>query len=150
MNIDKMQAGREMDALIAEMMGYKAYKETRGEYTLAVMQRPGDAEPWKGRQRPDPERYTEISCIEAARLGFFGTGFPEFSTDIAAAWEVVEKLSSEGYFVNVCRFPITNGSNVHIQRVKDQWGNLDNPVQLRAETVPLVICRAALKALEVS
>ena len=47
------EPGPELDADIAEMFGYKAYIEKRGEWNLCVIQRPGEREPWKSRQRPD-------------------------------------------------------------------------------------------------
>lgn len=87
-----MEQGPELDAAVAEVFGYKAYREKRGEWNLCVVQKPGEREPWSNRQRPDPERYEQITCKEAAMIGFYGTGFPKYSTSIAAAWEVVEKM----------------------------------------------------------
>ncbi len=151
MNIDEMPAGREMDALIAEKMGYKAYKETRGGYAIAVMQRPGDREPWKSRQRPDPERYTEISCVEAVRLGFFGTGFPNFSTDIAAALPIAEKLnislicSEDGWYA-VKTEDVVHTCNREPNIAKEIHGKY----WALADTIPLAICSVGLKALGVT
>jgi len=58
---------------------------------------------------------------------------PDYSTDIAAAWRVVEKFD---------HYTITKYGDLYIQVEVEQ---LLNAVS-RADTVPLAICRAALKA----
>lgn len=83
---------RELDAEVAELMGYEAYTEKRGDYTLCVMRKPGDREPWMRVQNPEPERYTKVSCAKAEKIGFFGTGFPAFTTDVAADYEVLKRV----------------------------------------------------------
>ena len=68
-----------------------------------------------------------------------------YSTDIAAAWEVVEKLRNDGRFLQLdslgfdgeqwrCFFALTE-----IEEEKFPWVG-------EADTAPLAICRAALKA----
>lgn len=62
-----------------------------------------------------------------------------YSTDIAAAWEVVEKMGDKfddlergtGGFYMVTVYP----------------GNPNMPIVVRGETAPLAICRAALLAM---
>ncbi|MCK9361710.1 hypothetical protein M0Q28_05840 [Patescibacteria group bacterium] len=136
MNYDTMEAGREMDALVAEkVMGWKAWEETRGEYTHVVWQRPGDREPWYGsrdwqrhvgRYRPlvkyDPRRHIE-------------RGLSPFSTDISAAWKVVEKMGN----FKLLRTDIT----------RDHWFcEFNGGWGAYAPSAPLAICRAALKSKE--
>lgn len=71
---------------------------------------------------------------------------PRYSTDIAAAWEVVEKIkatSSRGYVLDFIRGEWTVGSR--------SCGDAGEPELYdseagTAEEAPLAICRAALKA----
>ena len=111
-----MEAGREMDALIAEkVMGWDVHphrthyinRDAKNEHPYFVIC--GDFEP---------------------------------STDIAAAWQVVEKMSSRKDWDE---HPVCIVRNYAF---KDMW-----TVELRdydfdatAETAPLAICRAALLA----
>lgn len=136
-----MKPGIELDAAIAEMLGYKAYKEKRGEHELAVMQHPGDREPWLKKRNPDPERYTEISCLEAAKLGFFGTGFPEFSKNIAAVWNVIEFVATNATPKPLMFLRYDSEDNVYnasfgYSDKKETWAEADN--------APEAICKAAL------
>lgn len=74
--------------------------------------------------------------------------FPHYSTDISAAWEVVEKLrdpsDDEPDF-----WVITDEGKKNGWTVSSYWahhdGNIDN-FHIRADTAPLAICRAALLA----
>lgn len=62
---------------------------------------------------------------------------PHYSTDISAAWLVVEKLNNEGY-----RIFIDNGNKWMCQFiVPDKWST-----QHPEDTAPMAICLAALKA----
>ena len=77
---------------------------------------------------------------------------PDYSTNIAAAWEVVGKLRKDGYGIIFndtrvqyrCRFWRHDG--------KDAWniftwvGEPDTEYTIWADTAPLAICLAALKA----
>ena len=66
---------------------------------------------------------------------------PHYSTNIAAAWEVVEKLKSNDY-----RFHLDSLGSFHfcffIHEVYETTGKAD------ANTAPLAICLAAKKAME--
>lgn len=103
--IDKLEAGSELDKLIAEkVMGWRVVDD-RGSYHAY------DGETW---------------------LGILADYFP-FSTDIRAAWEVVERIG------------------LSVLKINDGWqarryvGAYDicssNDV-----TAPMAICRAALKS----
>jgi len=65
-----------------------------------------------------------------------------FSTDIAAAWEVVGRVSN-GYYIDIG--VDEHGAQVQINKYEDgSWDIL--PESIRADTAPLAICRAAIKA----
>lgn len=75
-----MKAGREMDALVAEkVMGWT---DRHGEFAI-----PPDTSPHRGAIRYMPEKV------------------PPYSTDISAAWQVVEKLWELKYCVIMKNFP---------------------------------------------
>lgn len=65
---------------------------------------------------------------------------PEYSTDIAAAWEVFERVLKEHTLILTGDWEIAGGFVI--------TDDLDCPseVFVRANTAPLAICRAALKA----
>jgi len=121
-----MKAGRELDALVAEkVMG---------------MERTED--PWTFRWRyPEPTRGMRIVYIDAPDPSRAWNLFQP-STDIKAAWEVVEKLGEEfeidltwrgfGWFVTL--------------RKHGFEGVIDNE---SVESMPHAICLAALKAKEI-
>lgn len=146
-------AGRKMDALVAEAMGWRAWKEKRGEYSLCVAVPPGAEEPWRRSRNPETKRYTAVTCAEANQIGFYGTGWPRFSEDIAAAWLAVEWLCSLGFYPDL----ITTHSEGALQWkcVVDRYTNPDDaldpwPIVARAATAPLAICVAAIGVMEVA
>ena len=120
MNIDELEAGRELDALVAEkVMGW--HVTPRGRCIS-----PG--------YNPD--------CYKG---GYLGAPFdvPKYSTDIAAAWEAHRKIimpSTELAFNYARELEIAAGAC---------WGGNDcNVLDVLRYLTPLAICRAALKALE--
>jgi hypothetical protein len=134
-------SARERDALIAEhVMGYRFWLEQRGEYTLAVCVPAGAREPWMGSRdwalRAD--RYVETTAADAVAKGFFGDGPPRFTTDIAAAFRVVEKAR--------------HGRCVQITSRADGWHvaiyPLDGSLDPASASGPLpeAICHAAVRA----
>ena len=67
-----------------------------------------------------------------------------YTTNIAAAWEVVEKLWDENFHVQfLIRHQITAGR--WLAQFPTRGGS-ENYVEAVAETAPLAICRAAVKA----
>lgn len=104
---DEMKAGRELDALIAENVFKRKVVYVGGHPHL-----------------------TE------GNDNYLGGDCPHFSTQIADAWLVVEKLPP----------PYTIG------RYNEEWvvtiARDDDTKQGRADTAPLAICLAALKAVE--
>jgi hypothetical protein len=120
-DIDTMPAGREMDALIAErVMGWK-WMGIDHE-TLAMLLDPTARRHPAWREYPDRPHSSDWDAY-----------VPHYSTDIAAAWEVVEAMQSESR---------PDAEWIHFAAAIDG-------VNLLTETAgdaALAICRAALKA----
>ena len=110
-----MDAGRELDALIAvTVMGLYAEDGT----DLGG----GPCESW---YKPG-----------AGRISSYGP--PRYSTEISAAWNVVEKMAEDGLVISVCWGAMgTRGSRASVMRMGDEHG-------VSAETAPHAICLAAL------
>ena len=89
---------------------------------------------------------------------------PSYSTDISAAWEVVEKMISDwGYYSTIRPFPIYTSVGFRLEKgtenSDDKWlCNLpsvsapnceemkEDFIEVLADTAPMAICLAALKA----
>jgi hypothetical protein len=112
-----MEAGRELDALVAEkVMGIKAYRVNQDMEVFT-----------NRRQFLDKGDYWYTPSKDATHA------LPYYSTDIAAAWLVVEKMRGPDFRLNkdgdwVCCF----GGTITFCGEGD--------------TAPLAICLAALKA----
>lgn len=139
----KMEAGREMDILIAvEIMKWREvfdelknpYWETDFHYNhdesqslFRVSRTPGTpGKNWETDKNDWVERWSP-------------------STDISAAWEVVEKMIGDGYNFSAAQ-SAANGHHPHaiFTNAKDEEDR-DNEWQFE-DTFPLAICRAALLA----
>lgn len=117
MNASEMQAGRELDALLAErLMGWT--RDDRGAWVP-----PG---------------------FKPLQVGYYTQKPGAYSTSIAAAWEVVEKMA-EDWFVDLTLKHHADG--------RESWCvSFDNGARANygeAPRAPLAIVRAALAALEV-
>lgn len=116
MDIDKIEAGQELDALVAEkVMGLKV----RGN------------------------KYVEMGDSEIPPIAL---DIPRYSTDMAAAWQVVEKIkatSSRGYVLDFFRGVWTVGLRACGDAGEPELYDHDAG---RAEEAPVAICRAALKS----
>lgn len=122
-----MQAGRELDALIAERV-MKWKPEVLNPH-LPV---------------GSPGRGTEYVYwrLEDGMLSSMSRW--HFSTDIAVAWEVVERLTSQNKGVFISRYHSASDWWVCIK-----WRDgVDFVYDRSASTVPLAICLAALAAVE--
>lgn len=73
--------GTELDYWVTKALGYRFWLEQRGEYRLAVLQAPGDREPWRSSRTGSPDRYAEAHSFAEIQCGFFGVGVPRFSTE---------------------------------------------------------------------
>lgn len=113
-----MPAGRGVDVLIAEnVMEWKKVPST------------DDPAGWCWLA---PHGSTRASTTES---------IPRFTTDISAAWDVVEKLKENGVYVILC--VLENDYQCELDKIKVNERAYDSAI---AETAPLAICRAALLA----
>ncbi len=128
MDIDKIEAGRELDELIAKHIFNFWWDEKNKQWYGKIINSQG-------------KEQVVYASIEAASyiipLKLWGpsisySGLPEFSMDMTAAWTVVRKLSK-----NIGCFYMWQ----HVD-----YATVDCGVKCDAETMPLAICRAALKA----
>jgi len=148
MKIDNMKAGRELDGkVMSEVFGYPVSwwslhpnKRKVGDYRIATF---GFEYLW-----PDAEG--DMPVLEMLVDGEW-VAVPMVSTDIAAAWQVVEKFAHTsrnkvGLELGFSNFRLTaypvRGWNCHLG-IDGKDG-----VSANADTAPLAICLAALKAIE--
>ena len=113
MDIDTMPAGHKLDELVAQkVMGCKLMKFSDGFSCCGCENHPHDHGTHEGYNYIKP-----------------------YSTDIAAAWEAVEKM-------------IERGDRPRLAYVypAGTWAFESFTIPSYGETVPLAICRAALKA----
>lgn len=76
---------------------------------------------------------------------------PHYSTDIAAAFLVIDKLH-EQYWVGI-QIPggkRSDGDEFEVSLYSDYWEQETPRFVAVAETIPLAICRAALTAMEIN
>lgn len=133
------EAGRELDALVAERV-----------FGLRVEILPA---PEHGHQHGKNVPMEPQSCDPPpGMLGAWAAMYwviPRYSTDISAAWEVLERMRERGEWVlNVMAdgYEIDNHNAEAIPLKGWTWD--DEWIAERADTAPLCICRAALKAIE--
>ena len=118
-----MDAGRDMDALVAEkVMGWNNIEGGHGH--------PTESGP-----------FVDCGCLSHA---YQKQEIPHYSTDIAAAWEVVEKMMDEGEYTSLECYGGRYCFHIHLTADTD-----DIHIEV-AETAPLAICSAALAAKGVS
>ena len=101
--------------------------------------------------KPGPELDDLIDIEVMGSEGLCGQVVPKYSTDIKAAWEVVQKLESDGWFLSMFRhaaYNVTLGSDELKSGYKVGLSRqmVLNEVVVDAETAELGICLAALKA----
>jgi len=112
-----MEAGRELDALVAERLGaikVIPYGTSEGDFFCH----------WGN--TPDGGGISRPLC--------------HYSTSIAAAWELVEKLKGDS-----CTIDISSATPGWICMIDVLHGH---GAEVRADTAPLAICLAFLKATE--
>lgn len=128
-----LEAGRELDALVAEkVMGWERVEGVDINRREGVPEEKLDADRWHCRRAwfVGNERK---ACEECGTL-------PTYSTDIAAAWEAVEKVLPD-FLVDLTYWHI-DSPHVTLYRRNDSSENYSGI----APTAPLAICLAALKA----
>lgn len=128
-----LDAGRELDALVAEKVMGAVWQNMTPAGRKKVLSFPKD--------RP-------MITTDGGRVtyhGMDGGNLPHYSTDIAAAWEVVEKVSSMPEFamfdLDVVPVGVADPMRFSARVV------LTDAVRVCAETAPRAICLAALQAI---
>jgi hypothetical protein len=132
---EQRQAGRELDAEIAEkVMGLDVIQITCIDHRGAVPDIGSKSAPYK---------------MSNGKMGVQATRIPGYSTDIAAAWQVAEKLGGYCY--------LWRDGGVAPLMFDGQWEcklRRDNDPDRRyyavAPTAPLAICLAAIQAIGAS
>ena len=132
-----MEAGRGIDALIAtHILGLAWWRRGQSGQWIALCPHDTEIPDYWIRDVP-PIDIGEDDLSEAV---------PCYSTDIAAAWQVADKLHNSGWWVRVKSAMNEDleqlGWAAHIGR----WWNREY-LGTWALTAPLVICRAALLAI---
>ena len=137
--IEQMPAGLEMDWLIATEI-FKALKPTPEQVEMIRI-----ISIHFGHGNPQDKWHETVLIRDLPEKNYFGVSFEfvqpqRYSTDIAAAWLVVEKLIE-------CKVYLARGNPA--ERAVGWICTLDgssNNVSARADTVSLAVCRAALIA----
>lgn len=138
--MSEYEAGRETDALVAEqVMGLRV-----SAWSIHLVDSPADLaeKEWRPGLFPPDDFPTEVlmadmdgDCPRREMLTEDGwAGIPRYSTDIAAAWEVVEKLRHLDPILSTDRCEWECG-----------FGEGPTGHSAYAPTAPLAICRAALR-----
>ncbi len=117
-----MKAGRELDALVAEkVMGWSDV----GEITIGMTV-------YVAGHRPEGEQ----------------TVVPSYSTDIAAAWTVVERMRELGWRMLLENWVSSDDAYAAFFHPQDRY-RYGNHIGVTDDTAPVAICRAALRAVGV-
>jgi hypothetical protein len=120
----KREAGRELDAEIAEkVMGWI------GVVPEFVGADGGRWFVWSGKPSLPARRYA----------------VPEYSTNFAAAWEVVEKMRADGWFVELTIRPHARDEVVVCKGFNERRLPVQEVAYADDDSVALAICVAALK-----
>jgi Phage ABA sandwich domain len=147
-----LAAGRELDALVAEKVMGLAWEKVTHTMGWAVTvdgsREPITRDEWELRRNGQP-----IIVSGPLMHGLYACPVPGYSTDIAAAWEVVEKLDA-GWFFQVERIDgdYHEPTGYREPGRKARWAasfqrwRTSIPFSAVANSVPEAICRAALKA----
>jgi hypothetical protein len=73
------------------------------------------------------------------------TGLPRYSTDIAAAWQVVDQMSRSNWHLHLAQH-IGEWEAIFMRPINDPRFNRDQPGGVMADAAAVAICLAALKA----
>ena len=135
----EMKAGRELDALVAEkVMGWIP---SWGNWWMAGY----------GEMNCSLDKATEWSFEAEKGVEYRGKKYQSIplhrwcpSTDISAAWEIVEKMREVGYFIRLA----DQDEFIRARFYNPNFLPDEKSLWIVAETVPEAICKAALLAME--
>ncbi|KKM25800.1 hypothetical protein LCGC14_1591270 [marine sediment metagenome] len=147
--INRHEAIRCLDAWIAEyVMGWKPYKIVRHNILYPpIMQANADEYPVIYKPfDPDREYDFDSSHFFDSRVlgGYTQPRVPKYSIEIQNAWWVVEKLRLSIFPNRLSPLDPEGGWGASQPLAAIDLG--DNPTMSLADTAPLAICRAAIKA----
>jgi hypothetical protein len=139
--IDRMSAGRELDAAVAVVLfGWEWFAVERH------YEPPRGREMWRSLRDPKSGYYGVFPVARGDEpiWDTYGQRPPKFSTDIFAAWQVAEKMHEGGDCLNLS---YQTGCFVGDVR-KRGWAAYFrmSEAYAAADTAPLAICKVALKA----
>lgn len=147
-----MKAGRELDALVAEkVMGWAwrsgIHPDCSRDHQVHLLPKGEDLS-----SQPDGE-WSWLDEDDEDR-GIIWSSMPNYSEDIASAWELVEKLATNGYIVRVTGSHVTNFVGIWSCKIEKEvpcCGGLFSKRKCVAHfssntTAAFVICQAALCA----
>jgi hypothetical protein len=127
-----VKPGRQLDALVAEkVMGWKCDNVAHESTEVR----------WIGDKTEVQHSGWENKCEGFGSL--CPAHLPYYSTDIAAAWDVVEKLSRDVCTVEIKSHRRTMGWTCFTRMPSDEG---ISPIRIQATTAPHAICLAALAA----
>ena len=155
---DSIQAGRDLDCAVAsEVFGAPLLPRDRFDPNRAVYyMTAGDTFERDGERVYTTDAMFSFDLIGDVPDPAFFSAFPDapnqskavavppYSTDIKAAWEVVEALRARGIFADVASFEGNYSCDLFRSYARGLYESLG--CNSEAETAPLAICRAALKA----
>ena len=151
-DIDKLEAGRELDALVAEhIFGWKRIAE--GSVSINV---PSGETVLLNDLFVSPDDYERVMVRGLALVA--PMNLPDFSTDISAAWEVVEHVRrmhpARVWFELYAPRGDLPWTAVFFTRCLEWEDSMyemgsDRIIPSSGKEAPLAICRAALKAVGV-
>ncbi len=136
--IMKLEAGRELDALIAEkvmgndpLISWAIYNKDKTAY-YDVLERRQDASDQLAKSRSLRDHGATVDMLKT---------YKPYSTDIADAWQVVEYLEKRDILIDIVR--ISDRDSLY-WLVRLRLIGYNTAYVARAETAPLAICKAAL------
>lgn len=135
-----MNPGLKLNLMVAtKVWDWVIWEEKRNEYRYVVFQKPGEDEPYKRQQRWEAIKgnYKQIGIEDVDQMRHIICGLKNWSTDISAAWEVVEKMAQEWHNFNL---------GLHRRKWHSGWNFIDYVEDMNS--APEAICKAALLAVE--
>ena len=141
MDIREMKAGRELDALIqVKFFEAKYMCHADGCLEEKCCMDTGDIHDCEIAENLEDEGSGKDNCPEWKMIDA-----EPYSTNISAAWEVVEKMREVGYFIRLA----DQGEFIRGRFYNPDYLPVEKPSWVEAETVPEAICKVALIAMEV-